>query len=39
MLIGADGIPRQPGPADSARLLALWNDSRPCTGLTAEPTE
>jgi poly-gamma-glutamate synthesis protein (capsule biosynthesis protein) len=39
MLIGADGIPRQPGAADSARLLALWNDSRPCTGLTAKPAE
>ncbi|NNM45089.1 CapA family protein [Knoellia koreensis] len=39
MLIGTDGIPRVPGAADSARLLGLWNDARPCTGLAAKPAE
>jgi hypothetical protein len=34
MLIGADGIPRPPAaPADSTRLLKLWDHSRGCTGL------
>ncbi|WP_270888139.1 CapA family protein [Pedococcus sp. 5OH_020] len=37
MLVGRDGIPREPGPADSARLLAAWNASRTCAGLAEGP--
>lgn len=37
MLIGTDGIPREPGAADSARLLRLWNESRACAHLAATP--
>ena len=37
MLIGTDGIPREPGAADSARLLRLWNQSRACAHLAATP--
>ena len=32
-----DGIPREPGAADSARLLRLWNQSRACAHLSATP--
>jgi poly-gamma-glutamate synthesis protein (capsule biosynthesis protein) len=38
MLIGTDGIPREPGAADSARLLRLWNQSRACTHLAGAPS-
>lgn len=37
MLVGADGIPRQPGPADQARLLSAWTASRACAGLAGDP--
>lgn len=37
MLVGTDGIPREPGAADSARLLRLWNQSRACAHLAATP--
>ena len=37
MLIGADGIPRPPAAADSARLLALWKQAGACAGLTSGP--
>ncbi|SDO90034.1 poly-gamma-glutamate synthesis protein (capsule biosynthesis protein) [Pedococcus dokdonensis] len=37
MLVGADGIPREPGAADSARLLALWKQAATCSGLAAKP--
>jgi poly-gamma-glutamate synthesis protein (capsule biosynthesis protein) len=37
MLIGTDGIPRVPARPDRDRLLRLWNQSRPCTGLAATP--
>ena len=39
MLIGTDGIPRVPGPADSRRLQSLWTQARGCTGLAASPAE
>jgi poly-gamma-glutamate capsule biosynthesis protein CapA/YwtB (metallophosphatase superfamily) len=40
MLIGADGIPRVPATrADSARLLSLWQQARPCAGLAGSPGE
>jgi poly-gamma-glutamate synthesis protein (capsule biosynthesis protein) len=37
MLIGRDGIPREPGAKDAKRLHRLWEQARPCTGLAAEP--
>lgn len=37
MLVGADGIPREPGAADSARLLSLWKQAARCSGLAAKP--
>jgi hypothetical protein len=37
MLIGPDGIPREPDPADSARLLRLWKQASACAGLAAAP--
>lgn len=38
MLIGADGIPRPPGAADSARLLGLWKQAGACAGLATKPS-
>ena len=38
MLIGADGIPRRPGAADSARLTGLWKQANACTGLESSPS-
>ena len=37
MLIGADGIPRTPGKADTVRLQRLWDQARGCAGLSAAP--
>jgi poly-gamma-glutamate synthesis protein (capsule biosynthesis protein) len=37
MLIGADGIPRTPGKADTIRLQRLWQQARGCAGLAAAP--
>ena len=37
MLIGADGIPREPDAASSARLLRLWQQAGACAGLDATP--
>lgn len=37
MLIGTDGIPREPASDDATRLLDLWNDARACTGLRDAP--
>ena len=37
MLIGADGIPREPDAADSARLLTLWKQAGACAGLATAP--
>ena len=37
MLIGADGIPREPGAKDAKRLHGLWEQARGCTGLAGEP--
>jgi poly-gamma-glutamate synthesis protein (capsule biosynthesis protein) len=38
MLIGADGIPRPPAAADSARLLALWKQASACADLATRPS-
>jgi Bacterial capsule synthesis protein PGA_cap len=37
MLIGRDGIPREPGAKDAKRLHGLWEQARPCTGLAGTP--
>jgi hypothetical protein len=37
MLIGRDGIPREPGAKDAKRLQGLWEQARACTGLVGEP--
>ncbi len=37
MLIGRDGIPREPGAKDAKRLHRLWEQARGCTGLAGEP--
>ena len=37
MLIGTDGIPRVPAPADAQRLHRLWEQSRACSGLGSRP--
>jgi poly-gamma-glutamate capsule biosynthesis protein CapA/YwtB (metallophosphatase superfamily) len=37
MLIGADGIPRRPGAADTKRLHGLWEQANACTGLESSP--
>jgi len=34
---GTDGVPRAPSTATAARMLADWQGSRSCTGLTATP--
>jgi poly-gamma-glutamate synthesis protein (capsule biosynthesis protein) len=37
MVVSADGLPRVPDAASTARLLRLWNQARACTGLSAAP--
>jgi poly-gamma-glutamate synthesis protein (capsule biosynthesis protein) len=37
MLIGADGIPREPDAAGGARLLQLWKQAGSCAGLASAP--
>lgn len=37
LLIGRNGIPAEPAPADATRLSGLWEEARACTGLTAAP--
>jgi poly-gamma-glutamate synthesis protein (capsule biosynthesis protein) len=37
MLVGADGIPREPGPADRQRLLGVWKQAAACSGLAQRP--
>lgn len=37
MLVGTDGIPREPDAANSARLLRLWQQASACAGLDAAP--
>ena len=37
MLIGADGIPREPDAVNSTRLLRLWQQAGACAGLDAVP--
>ena len=37
MLIGSDGIPREPAPKDAKRLHRLWEQARLCTDLTGTP--
>jgi poly-gamma-glutamate capsule biosynthesis protein CapA/YwtB (metallophosphatase superfamily) len=37
MLIGTDGIPREPDATNSARLLKLWKQASACSGLAAAP--
>ena len=38
MLVGADGIPRQPrGAADRARLAGVWTQAAACSGLAQQP--
>ncbi len=37
MLIGADGIPREPDAVNSARLLKLWKQASACSGLATAP--
>jgi poly-gamma-glutamate capsule biosynthesis protein CapA/YwtB (metallophosphatase superfamily) len=34
MLVGADGIPREPGAADRARLMRVWEQASACSGLS-----
>ncbi|WP_200941929.1 CapA family protein [Angustibacter sp. Root456] len=36
--VSADGIPREPEPAQSRRLQQQWLDARSCTGLAGQPT-
>ena len=37
MLIGTDGIPREPDAVNSARLLKLWKQASACSGLATAP--
>lgn len=37
MRVRADGVPREPDAATSARLLGAWTAARGCTGLSARP--
>lgn len=37
MIIGVDGIPREPDAANSARLLKLWKQASACSGLATAP--
>jgi len=38
MLVGADGIPREPDAATSRRMQRDWVDARACTGLSSRPS-
>jgi hypothetical protein len=35
--VSADGVPREPDPAESRRLQQRWLDARSCTGLADQP--
>jgi poly-gamma-glutamate synthesis protein (capsule biosynthesis protein) len=37
MLVGADGIPRRPAPADRQRLMDVWTQAAACSGLAQRP--
>jgi poly-gamma-glutamate synthesis protein (capsule biosynthesis protein) len=37
MLVGTDGIPREPGAADRKRLAAVWKQAAACSGLSQRP--
>ena len=37
MLVGTDGIPREPDAPNSARLLKLWKQAGACAGLATAP--
>ena len=37
MLVGADGIPREPGGADRKRLAGVWKQAAACSGLAQRP--
>jgi poly-gamma-glutamate capsule biosynthesis protein CapA/YwtB (metallophosphatase superfamily) len=37
MLVGADGIPREPGPAARQRLMGVWKQAAACSGLAQRP--
>lgn len=37
MLVGADGIPREPGAADRRRLAGVWQQANACSGLAQRP--
>lgn len=37
MVVGADGVPREPDRGTSRRMLQDWRDARACTGLAARP--
>ena len=38
MVVGADGLPAVPKPAERAQLAAYWTGLRSCTGLSAHPS-
>ncbi len=38
MVVGADGLPAVPSPAQSSRLATYWQGLRACTGLAAHPS-
>ena len=37
MLVGVDGIPREPGGADRRRLAGVWKQAAACSGLSQTP--
>ncbi len=37
MLVGSDGIPREPGTTDRQRLLGVWKQANDCSGLAQRP--
>jgi poly-gamma-glutamate synthesis protein (capsule biosynthesis protein) len=37
MLVGTDGIPREPGGADRKRLTGVWKQAAACSGLSQTP--
>jgi hypothetical protein len=37
MLVGTDGIPREPGGADRKRLAGVWKQAAACSGLSQTP--
>jgi poly-gamma-glutamate capsule biosynthesis protein CapA/YwtB (metallophosphatase superfamily) len=38
MVVGADGLPAVPKPAEQARLATYWQGLRSCAGLSAHPS-